>query len=298
MAEKRKWRGYTGGSLWGQRGLIFLFKRADVRIGYCLMALTVPFYMLFSRKNCLAVFHYFQKQCGYSKWKSFAKTCRNHFVFGQVILDRFAVFAGRKNLFEVEITGNEHFARLLNGEKGFIVAGSHIGNFEIAGYLLRPETKKMNALVYPKETKTVQENRSGILENNNIRLIPVLDDMSHLFAVNAALQRGEIVSMPCDRNYGSAKSVECDFLNGKADFPVGAFALAAHFDVEALAIFVMKKNARKYAVYVKPVEIEAHDAPLTVRRKTELRVRSFAREMENVIRQYPEQWFNYYEFWK
>jgi predicted LPLAT superfamily acyltransferase len=298
MTENRKWRGYTGGSCWGQWGLIILFKLSDVRMGYYLMALVVPFYMLFSRKSYRAIFHYFQKQWGYSRWKSFLKTYRNHFVFGQIILDRFAVFAKGKNRFEVEIIGNEHFTRLLNGEKGFIIAGSHVGNFEIAGYLLHSKKKKMNALIYPGETKTVQKNRSGILKNNNIHLIPVLNDMSHLFAVNAALQRGEIVGMPCDRNFGSAKSIECNFLNGKADFPIGAFALATHFEVEVLSVFVIKKTSKKYTVYVKPVEIEAQNKPLTTRKKIEMYVHSFVKEMENIVRQYPEQWFNYYEFWK
>jgi predicted LPLAT superfamily acyltransferase len=297
-AKSRKWKGYTGGSFWGQWGLIILFKLADVRLGYYLMALVVPFYMLFSRKSCRAIFHYFQKQCGYSKWKSFVKTYRNHYVFGQVILDRFSVFAQGKSHFEVEITGHEYFNQMANSEKGFIIAGSHIGNFEIAGYLLHSNKKKMNVLVYPEETEVVQKNRTGILENNNIHLIPVLRDMSHLFAVNAALQKGEIVSMPCDRNFGSAKSVECDFLNGKADFPIGAFALATHFNVKVLSIFVIKKTNKKYNVYVKPVEIQEKDASLTNREKITQYVHAFVKGMENVVRQYPEQWFNYYEFWK
>jgi predicted LPLAT superfamily acyltransferase len=294
----RKWKGYTGGSFWGQWGLIILFKLSDVRLGYYLMAFVIPFYMLFSRKSYRAIFHYFQKQCGYSKWKSFIKTYRNHFVFGQVILDRFAVFAGGKSAFEVEIIGNEHVVRLINSEKGFIIASSHIGNFEIAGYLFHSDKKKMNVLVYPGETKVVQKNRTGILGNNNIHLIPVLNDMSHLFAVNAALQKGEIVSMPCDRIFGSTKSVECDFLNGKADFPVGAFALATHFDVEVLSIFVIKTTSKKYTVYVKPVEITEKNLSLTNREKITQYVHAFAKEVENIVRQYPEQWFNYYEFWK
>jgi predicted LPLAT superfamily acyltransferase len=297
-SRSRKWKGYTGGSFCGQWGLIILFKLSDVRLGYYLMALVIPFYMLFSPKTYRAIFHYFQKQCGYPKWKSFVKTYRNHFIFGQVILDRFAIFAKEKNHFEVEIIGGEYFDQLANSEKGFIIAGSHIGNFEIAGYLFHSEKKKMNALVYPGETKVVQKNRTGILENNNIHLIPVLNDMSHLFAVHAALRKGEIVSMPCDRNFGSTKSVECDFLNGKADFPIGAFALAIHFNVEVLSIFTIKTTSKKYKIYLKPVEISEKNLPLTNREKITQYVHTFAKEMETIVRQYPEQWFNYYEFWK
>ncbi|MDR2814113.1 MAG: lysophospholipid acyltransferase family protein [Prevotellaceae bacterium] len=299
MTKGREWKGNTGGGFVGQHGLIILLKIFDIWVIYSIMALVVPFYMLLSRKNYRAIYGFFRRRLGYSQWKSFISTYKNHFVFGQVILDRFAVFAGQKDIFEVEITGNEHFQRLASGSKGFIIAGSHVGNFEISGYLLHSEGKTINALVYAGETEVVRSNRAKILRRNNIHLTPVADDMSHLFAIHAALQKGDVASMPCDRSFGSSKSVECDFFNGKADFPVGAFALAAHLDVETLAVFVVKESGKKYRVYVKPVQVDA--APgveLAKREKTELYVRSFAKELEEIVRQYPTQWFNYYEFWK
>jgi predicted LPLAT superfamily acyltransferase len=282
----------------GQRGLIFFFRWWNLRLGYAVMAAVVPFYMLFARKSYLAIYHYFRQHFGCSAWRSFLKTYQNHFLFGQVILDRFAVFAGRKDAFEVEIIGNEHYERLVNGEKGFIIAGSHVGNFEIGGYLLHSEKKRINALIYAGETAEVQKNRSKMLNNNNINLIPVSTDMSHLFAVNTALQTGEIVSMPCDRNHGSVKSVECNFLRGKADFPIGAFALAASFDVEILAIFAIKVSAKKYKIFVSPCRGVPLRSPSSKKEKTENLVFSYVKELENIVKQYPEQWFNFYEFWK
>lgn len=294
--KSKKWKGNTGGGTLGQRALIFFFRCWNLRLGYAVMAVVVPFYMLFARKGYLAIYHYFRQQFGFSAWKSFLKTYQNHFLFGQVMLDRFAVFAGKKDAFEVEIIGNEHYERLSNGEKGFIMAGSHVGNFEIGGYLLNSAKKKINALIYAGETAEMQKNRSKILNNNNINLIPVLGDMSHLFAVNTALQNGEIVSMPCDRNHGSAKSVECDFLRGKADFPVGAFALATSFEVEILAVFVMKVSAKKYKIFVKPI-LENRKSENRKSQTANL-VKSYAAELENIVKQYPLQWFNFYEFWK
>ena len=297
MTENRRWRGTTGGGTLGQRGLIFFFRWWNLRLGYAFLALVVPFYMLFSRKSYLAIYHYFRKQFGYSPWKSFIKTYRNHFLFGQVMLDRFAVFAGQKDVFEVEIIGNEHYERLASGEKGFIIAGSHVGNFEIAGYLLNSTKKKINSLYYSGETETVKENRSKMLGVNNVSLITVSNDMSHLFALNTALQNGEIIGMPCDRNHGSTKSIECDFLRGKADFPVGAFALATNFDVEVLAIFVMKISTKKYKIFVQPCK-GALNASENKKEKIENLAKSYVGELESIVKQYPEQWFNYYEFWK
>ncbi|GHS85790.1 lipid A biosynthesis acyltransferase [Bacteroidia bacterium] len=295
--EKRKWTGKTGGSFLGQWGLIALLKFFDIRVGYALMSIVIPFYMIFSGKHARAIYHYFRRQFHYSRYSSLIWTYKNHFAFGQVILDRFAVYAGKRDIFDVEIVGYEHFLKLADGEKGCIIAGSHIGNFEIGGYFLRSEKKTFKVLVYAGETQTVQNNRAKVLGRNNIHIIPILPDMSHLFAVNVALQNGEIVSMPCDRHLGSAKSVECEFLNGKADFPIGAFALATTLDVEIVSIFVMKTATKKYKLYVRPLTIDTKEND-TKSEKIERYVRAYVKEVESIVREYPEQWFNYYEFWK
>jgi predicted LPLAT superfamily acyltransferase len=296
MTKSRKWRGKTGGSRLGQQGLIVLFKFSNLRFAYFIVALVAPFYMLFSHRNYKAIYHFFRRQMGATPWQSFIGAYKNHCVFGQIILDRFLVFSRGESPFELEVAGNEHFNRLVDGEKGFLIAGSHIGNFEICGYLLHQEKKRINALVYPGETETVRKNRTKALNKNNIYPVPALDDMSHLFTIYAALQNGEIVSMTCDRNLGSPKSLACDFLNGKADFPIGAFSLADTLGLEILSVFVVKESATKYTVHVKPLKTDANETGK--HKRIAAYVRSFAGEAEAIVRRYPEQWFNYYEFWK
>jgi len=297
LTKTGEWTGRTGGGTLGQKALFFLFRCTHVSIGYAILALVVPFYMLFARKGYLSIYRYFRHQHKYRKFKAFYKTYKNHFVFGQCILDRFAVYAGRRNFFKVEITGNEHFFSLLNEKKGFVVASSHVGNFELSGYLLRQDKKRMYAIVFGDEAREALANKAKTLRVNNVEIVPASGDMSHVFTLNEALQKGEIVSMPCDRNFGSTKSVECDFLNGKADFPQGAFALTTTFDVPILAIFVMKKSLSKYHVYVKPLSQEGFEQ-LNKREKISRLAQSFATELESMVQKYPEQWFNFYNFWK
>jgi predicted LPLAT superfamily acyltransferase len=293
----QNWTGVTGGKTLGQKALLFLFYGVNVTVGYVFLALVVPFYMLFARKGYLSIYKYFRKHFFYSPFKAFFKTYQNHFVFGQCMLDRFAVYAGRKNFFHLRFTGNDEFHRLLDEEKGFIIASSHVGNFELSGYLLKQNKKRINAMVFGGETKEVMENRLKALNMNNISVIPVVDELSHIFTVHEALSAGEIVSMPCDRIYGSSKSVECDFLSGKADFPVGAFMLAASFEVPVVSIFAIKESVSNYHIYVKPIVLD-HSLKTSKREKAELLTRGFVKELETIVRKYPEQWFNFYKFWK
>ena len=291
--QHNEWSGKTDGQPWMQRSLIAMFRVLPLWLLYGVMALVVPFYMFFNRKGYRAIYCFFRERMGYGKWKSFWSVYANHFRFGQVILDRFGVYAGKKYHFEVD--GLPLMDELEMHSKGFMMLSSHVGHYEMAGYTLKPKRKKLNALVYAGETATVMENRQKVLSQNNIQMIPVKEDLSHLFALNAALDKGEIVSMPADRIFGSQKSAECQFFGAKANFPLGAFALAVQKDVPVLAVFVMKEGMKRYHAFVQEVKC---DQQASKREQMAQLAQNFAKRLETIVRRYPTQWFNYFDFWK
>ncbi|MDR3187785.1 MAG: lysophospholipid acyltransferase family protein [Prevotellaceae bacterium] len=293
MVQPKRWSGVTGGGSLGRKSLTLLLRYVNVTAVYVALALVVPFYMLFARRGFLAIYRYFRRQWHFSPLKSLCKTYVNHFVFGQCMLDRFAIYAGQRRRFTFSLIGNEVFMRLLDDPKGFIVAGAHVGNFEISGYTLRQDKKRINTMVFGGESRDMMAQKLEMFGKNNISLLSAERDMSHIFALNRALLEGEIVCMTCDRNVGSAKSVTCRFLNGEAEIPQGAFALAAHFDVPVITVFVMKEASTRYNVYVSALSADAASRQEKIR---QLAV-AYANTLEAVVRRYPEQWFNFYNFW-
>ena len=213
-------------------------------------------------------------------------------MFSWVVVDRFAVFAGKH--FRLETEGEEYFRRLEAEPGGFLVFSSHIGCYEVAGYSLTSKTKRFNALVFGGEKATVMAGRQKVLGHHNIRMIPVKDDMSHLFLVNKALDDSEIVSMPADRIIGSAKTVTARFLGADARFPAGPFSVAAMKGLDVLAVNVMKTSARGYKVYVARL---SYDRRAPRRQQMQQLADSYVKELERRVRQYPLQWFNFHDFW-
>ena len=291
--QHNEWSGKTDGQPWMQRSLIAMFRVLPLWLLYGVMALVVPFYMLFSRKGYQAMYRFFRDHFGYGPLKSFCKVYANHFRFGQIILDRFGVYAGKKYKFESE--GQELMDELETHPEGFLTLSCHIGNYEIAGYFMQPKHKKFNALVYAGETATVMENRQRMLSQNNMKMILVNEDMSHLFLLNSALDEGEIVSMPADRIFGSQKTVECRFFGETARFPLGGFAMAVQKGVPVLAVFVMKEGMKKYHAYVRKIEC---DREANKREQMSQLAQRYAEQLEDIVRRYPTQWFNYFDFWK
>ncbi len=291
--QHNEWSGKTDGLPWMQRSLIALFRVSPLWLLYGIMAMVVPFYMLFSRKGYQAMYWFFRMHLGLGPWKAFWCVYANHYRFGQIILDRFGVYAGKKYHFLKE--GQEQMDELETHPEGFMLLSSHIGNYEIAGYSLKPKRKRFNALVFAGETATVMENRQRLLSQNNMRMILVKPDLSHLFALNAAIDNGEIVSMPGDRIFGSQKTVECRFFGDTAHFPMGDFALAVQKEIEVLAVFVMKEGMRTYHAFVRSIQ---RDRTANKREQIKQLAQTFAAQLEDIVRRYPTQWFNYFDFWK
>lgn len=294
---KQEWQGRTGGGNFGQRALVWLLRITSLRFIYAMLVFVVPFYIVFANKRYMAIYRYFRRQHGYSPIKSFLKANRNHFVFGQVVVDRFAVFAGKKDTFDIEIENFDIFEQLSQSPKGFVIVSSHIGNYEITGYLLRSDNKKIKTLVSATETAVVSGKRMEMMRENNIYLISVTEDMSHIFAASAALQKGHILASVADRLHGSDKSVECSLLNGHANFPIGTFMLAASFEVEILVIFNIKIAPNRYKLFIRKLSPDIKPNS-TKRQVAEAHLHAYVAEIESILKQYPEQWFNFYNFWR
>jgi len=275
------------------RLLIKVFRHVGVLPMYAVMAVfVVPFYMVIHRRAFLAIYHYMRHRQGFGQWKSLRMTWLNHYRFGQVVLDRFAMYAGVS--YRLDRINIALFNELCSGDSGFVVLSSHVGNFEMAGYTFTAKEKTFNALVYSGEAQSVMDNRQRLFGSHNIRMIPTSEDMSHIFEMNTALAEGQIVSIAADRIFGSPRTLSCQLLGATAQLPLGPFALATQREVRVIAIFVMKEATYRYKVYICPVEAD----PLLKRNeRTAALAQAYTAELEKILRKYPEQWYNYYDFW-
>ena len=288
----KEWKGSTAGTPWMHRWLIRSLRVLPLRFVYAgAVVFVIPFCMLFAHKGYISIYHFFRRRLGQKSLRAFWNTYVNHCHFAQVIIDRFYVYGGGR--FDFEIENYDLYLRLAAEPGGFVILSAHVGNYEVAGYTLAAKTKRFNALVYGGEAQTVMQNRSHILTQNNIRMIPIQGDMSHLFTMSNALAEGESVSIPADRIFGSPRHVECPLFGETARLPLGPFAIAAQRDVPVIAINVMKESAKKYHIYIKQLEKEGN----TLRERSRNLALQYAKNLEETIKDYPTQWFNYYEFW-
>ena len=294
MAEAQQWQGKTSGGNFGQRFLLWYLKRFNVTALYPVLPFIIPFCLLFARKPNRALYHYFHNIHGYGVCKALRATARTAYLFGKVVIDKFAIWAGRSDQFHIDLEHPEITERLLNQEKGVLIAGSHIGNFELLGPTLKHHQKRVNVVIYGGEAEALQQQRDLVFGKNDVNLVPVTADMSHLFTIKNALDNGEVVAILCDRLFGSPKKKRVNLLGHPADFPVGPFRLAAQMDIPVLSVFMIKGRKRHYTGLVTPLQV---DEALTVPQKSDALVEQYVKSIDDILQKHPCQWFNLYEFW-
>lgn len=293
MAEERAWGGATFGNRWMHTTLVRLLRFMDVRFFYAFNALFVVIPSLLCSRGGKAIYGYFRRHQHRGPLHSLWLSYRNGCLQAQTVVDKFAMYAGRK--FHISVDGQEYFDRLEQRPEGFLMLSSHIGNYEIAGYTLISKTKAMNALVFGGEKATVMQGRQAMFRHTNIHMIELRQgDTSYLFELNAALARGEILSIPADRSLGSRKTVPVTLLGSKAPLPMGPFSIAAMRGLQVIMVNVMKTSLTGYTIHVRPLD---YDRSLPQREQIQQMAEGYAAELDRLLHRYPCQWFNYFDFW-
>lgn len=280
------------GNSWMHEKLIGILRHVDVRVLYVFVDIFVIPVCLIRMPSRGTAYRYFRERHGYSPLRAAWATYVNHCKFGAAVVDKFAMFAGKK--FDVKTEGYENFLAQEAKEDGFVQLSSHIGNFEVAGFTLTAEHKTMHAMVFGGEKASVMAERNKLLTKHNIKLVPTREDMSHIFEINNALADGDIVSMPGDRIVGSQKYVEATILGGKAKLPLGPFLIPTMRNLDVLAINVMKTSTKGYTIYVSPLK---YDKSASRNEKIRQLAESYAAEIDRMLEMYPTQWYNFFEFW-
>lgn len=81
----------------------------------------------------------------------------------------------------------------------------------------------------------------------------------------------------------------------EASFPIGPFLLATRMKVPVVFYFAMREVKQTYHFHFIPAESVARSKE---KRAEQLLLEQYVNALEKIIGQYPEQWFNYYPFWK
>jgi Kdo2-lipid IVA lauroyltransferase/acyltransferase len=171
---------------------------------------------------------------------------------------------------------------------GLISLTAHVGNWELAGRLLAGRTARTTHVVVAEE-EALQLEQWVRRNGDGVRFVTRSRPTISLELV-AALRRGDVVAVQGDRALGTRGDVLVPFFGRPAPFPLGPFILARAVGMPLVPAFCLLDSDYRYRVKVAE--------PLVVRRGGEEdAARAWVGVLERVVREYPTQWFNFFDVW-
>ncbi|ATN06914.1 lipid A biosynthesis acyltransferase [Chryseobacterium indologenes] len=288
-----KWKGKSKGTVAGYRIFVWCIRNIGIRSSYVVLYFVAAYYFLFQKKSNQYILYYFQKRLSYGYWKARRSILKSYFTFGKVLIDKTAISAGLREKYTYEFDGIENLRNLLAAKKGGVLISAHIGNFEIAEHFFADIDFdcQINLVTTDQEVTAIKEYLETVsVKKSNIKFIYVKEDMSHIFEINQALSNNELICFTGDRYFEGSKYLEADLLGKSAKFPAGPFLIASRLGVPVVYVYVMKEKNLHYHLY-------ARVAQNIKNRDSQGLLHSYVRNLETMIKKYPLQWFNYFDFW-
>lgn len=286
-----KWDGKSKGTVLGYKIFVFLIKKAGIKAAYVLLYFVASYYFLFLKKSNKAISYYFKERLGYSGFKSKKMVFKSYYTFGQTIIDKISISAGMRNKFTYEFDGIETLKNLLAEKKGGVLISAHIGNFEIAEHFLGDIDIdfQINLVTTDLEHSAIKNYLESVTQKPTVKFIIIREDLSHIFEINAALSKNELVCFTGDRYFEGTKSLSEKILGQEANFPAGPFLIASRLKVPVVFVYVMKEPNLHYHLYAREAVVKHRDEKGLLK--------AYIESLESMLTKYPLQWFNYFDFW-
>lgn len=238
---------------------------------------------------------YLEKALG--RTPSLGERFRHILAFASTIHDRIYLLNGRFDLFDIKVIGEELIRDSVAGGQGVLLMGAHFGSFEVLRALGRRELKTPIAmLMYEENAHKINATLAAINPAAIQDIIP-LGHMDSMLQARDRLDAGHLVGMLADRGLGSDPTRECQFLGAPATFPLGPFRMAAMLRRPVLFMAGLYLGGNRYEIHFETLA----DFSAVDRNQRETAIAAaqecYAQRLENLCRQAPCNWFNFFDFW-
>ncbi|SFN18764.1 Predicted acyltransferase, LPLAT superfamily [Paenimyroides ummariense] len=289
-----QWSGKSKGTILGYKIFVYCIKKLGIRAAYSVLVFVAFYYFVAYPTSFKAMFSYFRHRQQFSFFKAVFAVYKSYFTFGQVLIDKIAISAGLRNKFTFDFDGIDILKQLLSEGKGGILISAHIGNFEIAEKFFADIdfNCQIHIVTVDQEHSVIKQYLESITdEKPNVQFIYVKEDMSHIFEINDALSKNHLICFTGDRYFDQSRTMQAELLAKEAHFPAGTFMLASRLKTPVAYVYVMKEPNLHYHLYTRR-------APEFKHRDAQAVLNSYTDSVSQMLKKYPYQWFNYFDFWK
>jgi len=295
-ATKAGWKDHDEvGAGWGLAFLVKLatfFGRAPARLVVRIIAFYYAVLSRQARRTANAFLARLGEPTGF--WAAHRQILR----FAQVALDALFFVRAKLSHFEVTRDGQEHITNLKQTRTGAVLLGAHFGSFYAMRAAGQDETVPLYPLVFTKNARKFNGALRRLDPEGQTQLVEMDDrDIGFMLKVREIVEEGGIVAILADRLAEGGKQVEVDFLGGRARLPVGPYILAASLRCPVYFVCGIYRDPNRYELHCEPFA-DRIELPRKTRQEA---LQAYAQQYADVVSRYvrdaPDNWFNFYDFW-
>ena len=190
----------------------------------------------------------------------------------------------------IKIDGKEHLEKLVNSDRGAVLFTGHFGNWELLGIYLAVLGYPLTAIARDFKNEYIYQEIMKIRESTGAEIF----NRSQIKKTIKSLLRQKFLLIAGDQD-AHQDGEFMQFFDRPASTPLGPVKLAQRTNSLIAPIYLAREGFNNYRIIVKePLEI-AEDATLEEQRKI---LQKLTTSLEDVIREYPEQWLWVHRRWK
>ncbi len=226
----------------------------------------------------------------------------SHFwAFGNSLIDRLGAWTGQIKHSDVIFEKRQLLFNMMDNNRGLVLITAHLGNIEMCRALAeKNHLLKINVLVFTHHSPSFNRLLKSVNKNENVNLLQLTEITPNTIEfLENKINAGELIIIAGDRTSANSPDRICrvNFLGEDASFPQGPFILASLLKCPVALLFCIKFNGQH------EIQLEPFADPLELprnKRKQRIQetVEDFASRLEHYCKAAPNQWFNFFDFWK
>ncbi len=273
---------------------VFHFIPLSVRKGFFL-AIFFIFYHV-GIKNRLITLHNLMRSFPEKNSEEIVRIAKGVYRHFAVVAAEFfdLPYITKDNMHEwVDVEGLEHYRAAIAKGKGLLTIVAHFGNWELMTIAVPMYLQPIDIVYRPLDNAVIDNMVEYVRTVQGNSLITKGGSGKKIMEF---LKGNHLIGILSDQNVAHYEGVFVDFFGRSACTGVGLAVMAIRSGAPVLPIFMARQKSGKYKLIIKSA-IEAictddYDADLVVN------TQRFAKIVEEVVREYPEQWFWFHQRWK
>lgn len=268
---------------------------AGRRAGRVVLYVIAAYFFLFAPHARRASLQYLRRALGREPTAS--DRFRQVMAFATTIHDRVYLLNDRFDLFDIAVSGEELMWQRVRAGGGAFLVGAHLGSHEVTRAIGRRQPDLKVAMVaYEANARKINMMLAAINPALQAGTV-VLGSAETMLKVRALLDEGVFVGMLGDRTPGGEPTAMVPFLGATARFPLGPMRLAALLKRPAILMLGAYCGGNRYRVVFE--QLADFSAVGREQRDQAIRaaVAQYAARLEKYCREYPYNWFNFFDFW-